>query len=129
MITHIRSVSIVVGDYDRASKFYRDALGFEVTADVTDPKSSQDRWLTLKPRSGQTELMLVKTSLLDESSRLGKSTHMVLDTDDIQAECEHLKLHGAQVLHEPKRAGWGNAIETHFADPDGNIFLLVQPTD
>jgi predicted enzyme related to lactoylglutathione lyase len=126
MITHIRSVSIVVSDCDRALKFYRDAFGFEVTADITDPKSSQNRWLTLKPRSGQTAFMLLKASLPDESSRVGKSTHIVLDTDDIQAECEHLKLHGARVLYEPKRAGWGNAIETHFSDPDGNIFLLVQ---
>jgi predicted enzyme related to lactoylglutathione lyase len=70
--------------------------------------------------------MLLKASLPDESSQVGKSTHIVLDTDDMQAECERLKLHGAQVLYEPKRARWGNAIETHFADPDGNILLLVQ---
>ena len=128
MITHIRSVSIVISDYETALKFYRDALGFKVTADITDPKSSQNRWLTVKPRSGQTALMLRGDLFGDVGSRPDKSTHIVLDTDDIQVECAHLKLHGAQVLHEPKRAGWGNAIETHFTDPDGNVFLLVQRT-
>ena len=131
MITHIRSVPIVVSDYDRALKFYREALGFEVIADITDPRSADNRWLTLKPKSGQTHIMLLKASPRQPelSSRLGKSTYIVLDTDDIEAECEHLKAHGARNLHEPKRAGWGAAIEAHFADPDGNIFLLVQPLE
>ena len=129
MITHIHSVPIVVSDHDRALKFYRDALGFEVSADITDPRSPENRWLTLKPKAGQTNLMLLKASSLQPelSSRPGKTTSIVLNTDDIQAECENMISHGARVLYEPKRAGWGNALETHFADPDGNIFLLIQP--
>jgi predicted enzyme related to lactoylglutathione lyase len=128
VITHIHSVSIVVGDYDRALQFYRDALGFEVTADVTDPRSSENRWLTLKPKAGQTNIMLLKASSQppETSSRLGKATSIVLDTDNIQAECEHIKSRGARILYPSKRAGWGNALETHFADPDGNTFQLVQ---
>ncbi len=128
MITHIRRVPIVVSDHDRALKFYRDALGFEVTADSTDPRSSENRWLTLKPQSGQTNIMLLKASSQqpEMSSRLGKSTHIVLDTDDIQAECERVKSHGARIIYGPKRAGWGEAIEAQFADLDGNIFMLIQ---
>ena len=128
MITHIHSVPIVVSDYDRALKFYRDGLGFEVTADITDPRSAENRWLTLKPQRGQTSIMVLKASSQpsEMSSRLGKPTHIVLETDDIEAECERIKSHGARVIYGPKRAGWGDAIEAQFADPDGNIFLLVQ---
>ncbi len=79
MITHIHSVPIVVSDQDRALKFYRDALGFEVTADSTNPLCPDNRWLTLKPKSGQTNIMLLKVSprQADMSSRLGKSTYIV----------------------------------------------------
>jgi len=127
MITQIRSVAIGVTDYEKALKFFRDALGFEITADIADPRSAENRWLTLKPRSGQTNLMLIRpSSSAVNSSQRGKSTHIVMDTDNIQTECERLRLGGAMVLYEPKQAGWGNALETHFSDRDGNIFMLVQ---
>lgn len=128
MITHIHSVPIVVSDYDRALKFYRDALGFEVTADVTDPRSSENRWLTLRPKSGQTNIMMLKASQKQPeiSSRLGKPTYITMDTDDIATECERMESHGARVLYGPKRAGWGDVVEAQFSDPDGNIFLLIQ---
>ena len=129
MITHVHSIAVVVSDYDRALAFFRDVLGFEVTADVTDPRSAENRWLTLRPKSGETSIMLLKASSSqpDVSSRLGKPTHVVLSTDDIRADCERLSAHGARVLYEPKRAGWGNALEVHFADLDGNVFQLIQP--
>jgi catechol 2,3-dioxygenase-like lactoylglutathione lyase family enzyme len=128
VITHVHSVAIVVSDLDRAMKFYRDGLGFEVTADRVDPESIDNRWLTLKPKWGQTNIMLLKPSLprTELSSRVGKPTYIVFETADIRAECELLKSHNARIIDGPKRAGWGGAIEAHFADPDGNTFLLIQ---
>ena len=128
MVTHVHSVPIVVSEYERALNFYRGALGFEVTADVTDPRSSENRWLTLKPKHGQTSVMLLTPSTRQPnlSSRLGKPTYVVLSCDDIYAECGRINSHGGRALHEPKVAGWGRALEAHFADPDGNIFQLIQ---
>jgi predicted enzyme related to lactoylglutathione lyase len=129
MITHIHSVPLVVSDCDMALKFYRDALGFEVTADITDPRSAENRWLTLKPKTGQTNIMLLKASSRtpEVGARLGTGTSIVLNTDDIETECAKAKSHGARIVYGPKRAGWGPAVEAHLADPDGNILLLVQP--
>jgi len=131
MITHVHSVPIVVSDPERALGFYRDGLGFEVTADITDPRSPDNRWLTLKPRSGQTNLMLLKASAIapEMSARLGKPTFMVVNTDYLRGDCELIKLRGGRILTEPKRAGWGNAMEAQVADPDGNVFLLIQPEE
>jgi predicted enzyme related to lactoylglutathione lyase len=131
VITHIHSIPIVVSDYDQALKFYRDALGFEVTADVTDPRSSENRWLTLKPKSGQTGIMILKASPTQPefSARLGKPTYIAMNTDDIAAECERMKSHGARILYGPKRAGWGDAVEAQVADPDGNTFMLIQSSN
>ena len=55
MITHIYSVAISVLDRDRARDLYREALDFEVTADVADPINSDNRWLTMRPKSSDTE--------------------------------------------------------------------------
>ena len=128
MITHLHSVPVVVSDYDRALEFYRDALGFEVTADVTDPRSAENRWLTLKPRAGQTSVMLLKASPVrpELNSRLGGPTLLVFHTDDLASDCERIKAKGGQVLGAPKQAGWGDALEVHVSDPDKNVFLLIQ---
>ena len=74
MITNLHSVAVFVSDRDRALRFYRDALGFEVTADVTDPNSAENRWLTLKPRSGQTNIMLLKAPPQNQSSEANQSS-------------------------------------------------------
>ena len=128
MITNIHSVPVVVNDQDRALKFYRDVLGFDVTA---DQGSGAFRWLTVRPKSGQTHLMLTKDSpeqaeMYRLGYRLGKWTGMVLNTDDIAAECARLKSAGARITKEPERQHWGG-IEAQFADPDGNTFELVEP--
>lgn len=128
MITHLHSAPVVVSDYDRALKFYRDTLGFEVTADVTDPRSAENRWLTLKPQAGQTSIMLLKASPArpEFSARLGGATLFVFYTDNLTLDCERIQAEGGQVLGTPRRAGWGDAVEVHVADPDHNVFLLVQ---
>jgi len=127
MITNIYSVPVVVSDQDRSLAFYRDVLGFDVTA---DEGSGDFRWLTVKPKSGQTCLMLTRppsnpNPAYDLGLRMGKWTGMVLNTDDIKAECERLKASGVRITREPERQHYGG-IEAQFADPDGNTFELVE---
>jgi len=129
MITNVYSVAIFVADRERALRFYREGLDFEVTADVTDPTNSDHRWLTMRPKSGQTNVMLLKESRKGEAGESFRTAPVTLATNDIAADCERIKAHGGRVVHPPKRAGWGNALETHFSDPDGNLFLLVEQID
>lgn len=128
MITHLYSVAIFVADRDRALDFYRDALDFEVTADVTDPTNPNNRWLTIKPRSSQTNLMLLKRMGSEDASESHHPSQLTFATSDINGDCQRIKSHGGAVIHPPRRAGWGNALETHFSDPDGNVFMLIQQT-
>ena len=127
MITHLYSVAIFVADCNRALDFYRGALDFEVTSDVTDPTNPDNRWLTIKPRSSQTNLMLLKRIGSEDVSDSHHRSQLTFATSDINADCERIKSHGGAVIHPPKRAGWGNALETHFSDPAGNVFMLIQP--
>lgn len=126
MISHIYCVGIFVLDRDRARDFYRNALDFEVTADVTDPINSDNRWLTMSSKSSNTNLMLLKRPQAKEPADASRSAQVILATDDIVADCERIKSHGGTVVGPPRRAGWGDALETHFADPEGNVFMLVQ---
>ncbi len=130
MITQIECVPIVVSDQNRALKFYRDALGLEVTAD--NPTQFPDnRWITLKPRGAQTAVVLFKATAEqpEAASRLGKPTFILFDTDDIRADCERIESHGGRIVSGPEPAHWGEgkAMEAMAADPDGNGFVLVQP--
>ena len=43
MVTHLHSIAIFAKDRERAVGFYREALGFEMTADVTDPSNAENR--------------------------------------------------------------------------------------
>lgn len=124
MITHIHSVPIIVADQDRALAFYRDVLGFEVTA---DDGAGDFRWLTVKPAGGQTHIMIAKASpnLPEMGTRIGKWTGMVLDTDNIERDCERLRSMGVRITRPPERQHFG--IEAQFADPDGNTIELVEP--
>jgi predicted enzyme related to lactoylglutathione lyase len=124
MVTHLHSVAIFVADRGRALEFYKDALGFEVTADATDPTNPDNRWLTIKPVAGQTNLMLLKRSKGGPENH--HPTQLTFATSDIDADCQRIKSHGGIILHPPNHAGWGNALETHFSDPDGNVFMLIQ---
>lgn len=69
--------------------------------------------------------MLLKAPLQNQSSGANQSSHIVLTSDNLQTDCERIAKNGSRVIYPPKRAGWGNAIETHIADPDGNIYQPV----
>ena len=49
---------------------------------------------------------------------------MVLGTDDVQAAYDELSRQGVTFLQEPQEKPWGK--DALLADPDGNVFNLVQ---
>lgn len=125
MITHLEMVTIYVTDQERALGYYRDALGFEVTHDMTWKENF--RWLTVAPTGGETKLVLYKADLKmpEESSRVGQWTGLVFYTDDIAGTYQTLKGRGVHFSKEPEKMDWGG-IEAQFVDPDGNRFELVE---
>lgn len=124
MITHLNTVSVYVTDQDRALSFYKDALGFDVTADMGDENF---RWLSVAPKGAQTHLVLIKATPEKAHwfSKIGKHTGFVFYTDNIQQTYEAFKAKGVHFPVEPKKQDWGGE-EATFADQDGNRFELVQ---
>jgi catechol 2,3-dioxygenase-like lactoylglutathione lyase family enzyme len=114
----IQTVTIPVADQDRALAFYRDVLGFEVTAD--SPFGDQ-RWLSVAPPGSSVDFTLHRP--FPGQSGAGWQQGLVLHTDDIAAVVTALRAAGTEV-RDPESVGWG--IQTQFSDPDGNGFVLLQ---
>jgi catechol 2,3-dioxygenase-like lactoylglutathione lyase family enzyme len=118
-ITHIRVLSVPVSDQDRAKDFYLDTLGFELIAD--NPMAPGQRWVQVRPKGAATSMTLVTWF---EQMPAGSLTGLVLETEDLDGDCERLRAAGVMV-DGPRDEDWGrHAI---IADPDGNGIVLAGP--
>lgn len=123
---------VTVSDFDEALAFYRDALGFEVRADVG---SGDWRWITLGlPSQPDVSLVLNPThagrdadgdavaALLAKGSLNG----VHFRTDDVDAVFEKVRASGAEVLQEPMDMHYG-VRDCAFRDPSGNMIRIQAP--
>ena len=134
LISHLEYVSVQVKDQEAARRFYTEGLGFEVDEDKSYPDGQ--RWLTVRAPGSQTKLVLfADPQSAEEGGCCGSGgcgscgpsyawTGMVLGTDDVQAAYDELSGRGVTFLQEPQDKPWGK--DALFADPDGNVFNLVQ---
>jgi catechol 2,3-dioxygenase-like lactoylglutathione lyase family enzyme len=113
----VESVSVPVGDQDRAREFYVDTLGFELLVDSAWREGM--RWSEVAPENSATSLMLVTWS----SCMLpGMYRVIVLSTDDVETVHEELLSRGVDFELPPTETPRGK--QAMFRDPDGNAFLL-----
>jgi predicted enzyme related to lactoylglutathione lyase len=116
-ITHASFVTLPVTDQDRALRFYRDVLGFEVTVDRELPPG---RWLQVAPRGAQTVFTLSGPGMGDFEP--GSARGIMLLTTDVDADCARLAEAGTDV-RGPDELPWGRMAS--FRDPDGNGLMLL----
>ena len=133
----IGSAQIWVHDQEVALKFWTEAVGMEVRADVSFPEEMGDfRWLTVGP-PGQDEVSLVLMAVpgepvMDEPTRKqvldltakGFSGTVFLTTDDIQTAYEDMTSRGVEFTEPPHEMPYG--IDSGFRDPSGNSVRLTQ---
>ncbi|MFI9254017.1 VOC family protein [Streptomyces sp. NPDC053069] len=116
-ITHASFVTLPVSDQDRALRFYRDVLGFTVTADRDMP---QGRWLQVAPEGAQTVFTLSGPGM--GGFEPGSARGIMLVTTDVDADCARLAAAGTPV-QGPDELPWGRMAS--FTDPDGNGLMLL----
>ena len=112
-------VSVPVTDQERAKKFYRDVLGFDLLRD--EPMGPAGRWIQLAPQGCSTTIALVTWF---ETMRPGGLHGVMLNSTDIDRDHQDLSAKGLQ-LTKIEQQPWGRF--TMFKDPDGNGWILRQP--
>ena len=130
MLTCVGTITVQVSDQDQALAYYTEKLGFEVRQD--SPMGPEQRWIEVAPPGAQTRILLYKAtpdqpgadSYEAANSRIGTSTGMVLDVEDIAATFAQLRERGVTIVEEPSRQsyGWWGVI----ADQDGNTYGVHQ---
>jgi catechol 2,3-dioxygenase-like lactoylglutathione lyase family enzyme len=121
-------VSIVVRDYDEATDFYVNTLGFSLIEDK--PIEAQNkRWVLVAP-PGSTEscLLLARAADDEQSSRIGNQTggrvFLFLHTDDFWRDFNAYSKKGVVFVREPKVESYGTVAV--FTDLYGNLWDLLQ---
>lgn len=128
----IKLTSVSIEDYDKALKFYTEALGFVKKRDI--PLGGGARWLTVvSPEDPDgTELLLEPNADYPAMKALKES--LVKDgipftgfqVDDVQAEYARMKKLGVEFTMEP--TNMGTTIIAILNDTCGNLIQLYQVT-
>ncbi len=120
MFTKISIVSIPVKDQEAARTFYTNVLGCRVLEDM--PMMPGSRWLRLEFPGVETRIVLANWF---QQMPPGSVQGIVLITDDIAKSRDELQERGLAVS-EIKQQPYGQ--EATFDDPDGNGWVLQQPS-
>jgi len=128
----LRSVTIIVRDYDEAKNWYAEKLGFVTLIDQKFGPSQ--RFILIAPPGSSKEdvgFVLEKARRDDPSmpadytDRIGKEVNIVLRTNDLSRLCSELLARGIQFRQPPKQRPWGG--EAIVEDLYGNSIVLVGP--
>ena len=117
VIDQVQTVSVPVGDQERAKDFYLNTLGFELRQEA--PFGDGMRWIEVAPEGSTASLTLVTWF---ESMPPGSLQGLVVATDDIQTTHEELATKGVPFDFPPTEMPGGT--QAVFRDPDGNGLVL-----
>ena len=123
----IATVTLVVGDYDEAIRWYTEKLGFALAEDVD--LGGGKRWVTVDPGNGGARLLLAKADGDRQVSRIGDQTgdrvFLFLETDDFARDHAAMLAKGVSFKEEPRHEAYGTVAV--FADLYGNLWDLIEP--
>lgn len=126
MKNSLAHISYLVRDYDEAIEFFTKILQFDL---VEDTPQDGKRWVLVRPRGGETSLLLAKADSPEQSAAVGNQTggrvFLFLHTDDFQRDYSDMKAHGVAFLEEPRHEVYGTVAV--FKDLYGNKWDLLEP--
>lgn len=139
MIVGLHHVAIGVDDFDKALKFYTEALGFEIVQQSEFDKDAlanqaigldavKAKMAMLKTSNAFVELWQYSNpapqDLRSRPCDYGYP-HLALEVDDIQMEYDRLMTHGMEFFGEVVHFG-NDASAIYGRDPCGNIIELYE---
>jgi catechol 2,3-dioxygenase-like lactoylglutathione lyase family enzyme len=126
MTTHIASMALIVRDYDEASSWYREKLGFVVLQDTQ--LGPNKRWVKIAPHAQSSfALLLARADKPEQSARIGDQTggrvFLFLETSDFPATYQTMCERGVRFLEAPRHEAYGSVAV--FEDLYGNRWDLL----
>lgn len=130
-MAHLHLVALVVGDYDRAIRFFVDMLDFDLLEDV--PSTTNDgrpkRWVVVRPKGGETGILLARADGAQQEAAVGRQfagrVGMFLRVDDFDATYRRLRDAGVTFVTQPRLEAYGRIVV--FQDLEGNRWDLLGP--
>jgi methylmalonyl-CoA/ethylmalonyl-CoA epimerase len=127
MLTKVHHVGVVVHSADEAMKFYRDALGLEVTADkVIEDQGVRGVLLQI----GNSEIELLEPTREDTGVARFLATrgegmhHICFESDDVDKELDAARARGLDLIDQTPRVGLAGMI--CFLHPKSTHGVLVE---
>jgi catechol 2,3-dioxygenase-like lactoylglutathione lyase family enzyme len=131
VLVHLEQFALIVDDYDRAIRFFVDALGFELVED--SPSLTNDgrakRWVVVRPPGAQTALLLAQADGVDQSHAVGHQfagrVGLFLRAEDFDEAYQRMTANGVEFVTEPREETYGQVAV--FIDVAGNRWDLLGP--
>src|SRR5689334_9747997 len=131
-MAHLELTALVVHDYDEAIRFFTGVLDFELIEDspaVTSEGGRAKRWVVVRPRGGETALLLAQADGERQAAVVGDQfagrVGFFLRVEDFDATLARLREAGIEIVREPREEPYGWVAV--FADVAGNRWDLLGP--
>ena len=123
-------VALTTRDYERMVKFYCDGLGIEPAHAW---HNGQGRAMMLEMGKATLEIFdEAQAQMIDEleaGKRCSGQVRFALQVPDVEKAVQGFTAHGANLVHQPALAPWGDR-NARIQDPDGmQITLFQKPAD
>ncbi|MDL4816029.1 VOC family protein [Actinomadura opuntiae] len=124
-------ITIIVDDYDRAIRYFTEALGFDLVED--SPSRTNDgrpkRWVVVRPPGAETGILLARADGERQTAAIGAQSAgrvgFFLRVDDFDAAYERMTAAGVEFVTEPRAEPYGRVAV--FRDIAGNRWDLLGP--
>ena len=129
-MAHLELTTLIVREYNPAIEFFVTVLNFELVEDK--PSTTNDgrpkRWVVVRPRGGQTGLLLARADGEQQAAAAGDQfagrVGLFLRVDDFDATCARLREAGAEFVKPPRQEPYGRVAV--FRDLEGNRWDLLE---
>ncbi len=123
MFNKLYAVCLLVEDFEKSLKFYKDVLGLKVKSQEGNQFAGfelEGTELAIFQKDGATAMFP------KEFMGTGGGVNIGFQINDIHQACEELTSRGVQIFEGPKTTPWGQKV-AYFKDPDSNIWEVSEP--
>ena len=128
----VDKIAIVVDDYDKAIRFFTEALGFDLVEDspaLTTEGGRPKRWVVVRPPGAETGILLARADGERQAAAVGNQVAgrvgFFLQVEDFDAAYRRMTAAGVKFVTEPRDEPYGRVVV--FLDISGNRWDLIGP--